>query len=51
MFLTEKLPSSYQFGDGRWQTNSKPFSSYDNNTCQRAIDCLVNIATRLENII
>ncbi len=51
MFLTEKLPSAYQLGDGSWQTNSKPFSSYDKNICQRAIDCLVNIATRLENII
>lgn len=52
MFLTEKLPSAYQLGDGSWQTNSKSLSSpYDNNTCQRAIDCLVNIATRLENII
>lgn len=51
MFLREKLPAAYQFGDGRWQITSQPFSSYDNNTCQRAIDCLVNIATRLENII
>ena len=51
MFLTEKLPSAYQFGDSQWQVTSKPFSSYDHNICQRAIDCLVNIATRLENII
>jgi hypothetical protein len=51
MFLTEKLPSAYQLGDRSWKTNSQPFSSYDKNICQRSIDCLVNIATRLENII
>jgi hypothetical protein len=51
IFLRETLPSAFQYGDGRWQTTSKPFSSYDDKICKRAIDCLVNIAIRLENII
>jgi len=52
-FVRTRLPSAFQFGDGKWQTHGsiRGGGAYDAPLCKKAITCLVDIAIRMDSLV
>lgn len=50
-FVRTQLPPVAQFQDGKWRSTVNILRQYDEKTCRKAIDCLVNISIRLESLV
>lgn len=50
-FIRTQLPPVAKFQDGTWRSTVRMLKQYDESTCRKAINCLVNISIRLESLV